>query len=80
MDFIQKVLEHFPRVDAQWLITGKQAGGVTEQIQEPVQQTTETKPKVEDGNWGKEEKMNKKEVERIIVFYTDRTFDTYEQS
>ncbi len=79
MDFIQKVIEHFPRVDAQWLITGKQSGGVAATLQDLAPESNDPKPD-NKSDLGNALNGNKKVVERIIVFYTDRTFDTYEQS
>ncbi len=73
IDFIQKMLETFPRVDAGWLITGKNPGQKTEERivpDEPDADTPEFKQPIPTG---------KKEIKKIVVFYSDHTFDSYEQ-
>ena len=85
MDFVQKIIEHFPRVDAAWLITGKESGKT--QQEEMSAGTTDTRkvdaqdPPYSNGNKAQvNTKSNfNKAVEKIVVFYTDRTFDVYEQ-
>lgn len=83
LDFIQRVLEHFPRVDAGWLITGKAPGSSqkasAEQTAAPLNQ-----PEPKDESQSAElpplfpsSPKNKKPIERIIVFYEDRSFDEY---
>ncbi len=80
LDFIEKVLLHFPRVDAAWLITGKQSV--------PVEDSKSVKPKVKsqttaavklESNKIEITNSNKK-VDRIVIFYSDGTFDSYEHS
>lgn len=83
LDFIQKTLVAFPRVNAQWLITGKQQGQSPEVS---YQEDNEIKP--DPGHEEEPEKKpvsaqetHTKEIERIVVFYTDGTFtDTYPKS
>lgn len=82
LDLLQKILLHFPRVDAGWLITGKAPAGTkpTETVPnpraaatpKPAESTDQAAPQTSVGG------ISEKEVERILVFYTDRTFDTYE--
>lgn len=86
MDFVQKIIEHFPRVDAAWLITGKESGrvpkekihnkstivnGGLEEIGMPMHSEMDAP--------GSSKRNANKEIEKIVVFYTDRTFDVYEQ-
>lgn len=78
LDFLEKILIHFPRVNAHWLITGA--------IVEGKQDLTATRQndnqdelrrldvKAENA---KVEIDQTKEVERIVVFYTDATFKEY---
>jgi len=71
MDFLEKVLEQFPRVDPGWLLTGKSPGAPPkenaeadrEEIREPLEETASSK---------------EKRVVRIVMFYDDHTFDTYQ--
>ncbi len=74
MDFIEKVLEHFPRVDAGWLITGR-----TSQPATPMQPKAGSETKTATvKSLPVLPKSKENVVERIVVFYTDRTFDVYE--
>ncbi len=100
LDFIQKILEHYPKVDAQWLINGKQSSqdqlkvaNEPKQIDEGVEKVVEEKVS-EETLLRKEAKSlppeskevisnssgTSKQVDRIIVFYTDNTFETFNPS
>ncbi len=77
LDFIQKTLDAFPKVNAQWLITGKQSSN--DKIISYSDNSTQ--PSIDDvPTFKKEDLSNKlegseeKEIERIVVFYTDGTF------
>ncbi|HKL03053.1 MAG TPA: helix-turn-helix transcriptional regulator [Cryomorphaceae bacterium] len=73
IDFIQKMLEKFPRVDAGWLITGKDPSPTAAKEESP------TKLPIEKLKSGKSPSLEKKEIEKIVVFFTDNTFESYEQ-
>ncbi len=90
-DFIQKILHAFPNLNADWLITGsgemyKQRRAAGELFDGPF---SETSPAKDERNLSAnvetpsllEEKASdippSKEVERVIVFYTDKTFREY---
>lgn len=72
LDFLEKIIVSFPRVNAHWLITGEMpdvstgAAGMHEE--QHAAYGTGTAPQKE------------KEIDRIVVFYTDKTFDTYRSS
>lgn len=79
LDFLQKVVLRFPDVNINWILTG---------IGEPI--FTANKEKRENDieistEFEKEKDKNKelpnkeKEIERIVVFYSDKTFDTFNQ-
>ncbi|NEN25759.1 helix-turn-helix transcriptional regulator [Cryomorpha ignava] len=78
LDFIQKVLENFPRVDSGWLITGKNPESKkpddTPTINKAPHEITTQQPKMKSKS-----KSEIKTIEKIVIFYTDRTFETYEQ-
>jgi len=92
-DFIQKILVAFPEIDGDWLITGsgemykgKSPSGdlfeAKKEIQLPVSEVKAEKRPV-TLNIRKPEKdvekvLKKREIERVIVFYTDRTFREYD--
>jgi len=71
LDFLAKIIDNYPKVNASWLITGTTRDG---ELKEPINNTQESiKPKTEgsfvDG-----------EIEKIVVFYTNGTFSSYTAS
>jgi len=91
-DFIHKILDAFPGINADWLITGygemyKQRGTAEELFDGPFSETSPAKderkmsapletPGLKDQKAIPEISRNR-EVERVIVFYTDKTFREY---
>lgn len=64
LDFLEKILLHFPRVNAHWLITGE------------VQ--NELNPPEESNNVGTHNlHMKPKEISKIVTLYSDGTFESY---
>ena len=91
-DFIHKILDAFPGINAEWLITGfgdmyKQRTIPGALFDGPFSETSPAKdeqkpsPKIEKEGSKVTEKEpaveNEREVERVIVFYTDKTFREY---
>lgn len=92
-DFLQKIIEAFPSVSAEWLITGKgellrskiQRQDLFTEVEidenEPVKERTRTsvfqgkKPLQDNINDEKTSKI--RIVEKIIVFYSDKSFEEY---
>jgi transcriptional regulator with XRE-family HTH domain len=74
LEFIQKVLHAFPKISADWLITGNTSAPteiVTSEVKsEP--ETTYTSP-----TSPKEEQLKHKSIKKIVVFYTDNTFEEF---
>jgi transcriptional regulator with XRE-family HTH domain len=92
-DFINKILESFPGINAEWLLTGlgemyKQRRATDELFDGPFSETSPAKAepklsaKIESTGIKnqpvKEDPAAKKQVERVIVFYTDKTFREYQ--
>jgi transcriptional regulator with XRE-family HTH domain len=79
LDFIQKVLDKFPRVDPMWLITGKEnKKQLSNSGAEKMSSTPSASAEPTKTNASKS--VNKdKDIDRIVIFYSDRTFDVYEQ-
>ncbi|MEQ8624323.1 MAG: helix-turn-helix transcriptional regulator [Vicingaceae bacterium] len=86
LEFIQKVIKRYPKVDAAWLISGATSN------QEPTRvdneqlnpEKPETAPEVETvAKKEVEEKVlvdkpfNIKSIKRIVVYYTDGTFEEF---
>lgn len=86
LDFIQKTLEHFPRVNADWLVTGKVRED-SEQVTaiDPIK-TQETKQEPQSENKNSPEQTNSadvslensKEIDKIVWFYSDGTYKVYQ--
>lgn len=77
IDFLEKVIEHFPRVDPGWLITGKSPG--SKKVEEPDQipkpeATKKQKPPSDIGRLA----SSNRHIKKIVIFYSDQTFETYE--
>lgn len=68
-DFIEKILLAFPRVSADWLLTGKQQT-------EPVEESMVDKVK-EISQKKSPDSTSEKKVVKMVVFYSDFTYDTY---
>lgn len=91
IDFLQKCIQAYPDVDIQWLITGKQTKisiKSTENIDnlqlnvvkssEPYEQTSLfDSPQTEYVSKPPIQMQNRKSIERIVTFYTDKTFTEY---
>ena len=68
LEFIQKVLIQFPKVSADWLISGKTT--ITDNKIAETNHTTLPSNKKASPTLSKE-----KEIKKIVVFYTDNTFE-----
>ena len=77
IDFLEKTLKTFPKVNGDWLIMGK-VHQTAEKREE--QKTTDTKEVIKPSEKENKESTNDsasnmdKKIERIIVFYRDGTF------
>ena len=86
LDFIQKTLEHFPRVNADWLVTGKVRES-SEQVAtiDPIKMQevkeepqSEYKKSPEQTNSADVSLENSKEIDKIVWFYSDGTYKVYQ--
>jgi len=66
LDFLAKLLNHYPNVNASWLVTGITRDG---ELQEE-HPADELDPKEGDA-------ITKSPIERVMVFYKDGTFKHY---
>jgi transcriptional regulator with XRE-family HTH domain len=78
LDFLEKILVHFPRVNAHWLITGAIVEGKQDltaaQLIENEDELNRSALKTEKD---KIDLNQQKTIERIVIFYTDATFKEY---
>ena len=69
LEFIQKVLHRFPKVSGDWLISG-----ATNTEKDTLPNNTRSKS---SKNSSPPTSSTGKEVEKIVIFYTDNTFDEF---
>ncbi|KOY86734.1 hypothetical protein AD998_11780 [bacterium 336/3] len=77
LDFLHKIVIRYPEVNINWLLSG---------LGEPLLNWNNSKSEQEieedsenSTTFDKENKKNvKKDIEKIVVFYTDKTFETFE--
>ena len=81
LDFIQKTLKSFPRVNGDWLVTGRPVGANTRQDSTTDYEGTKddspaNNPKEAVESIGSNDTINQKvkKIERIVVFYSDGTY------
>jgi transcriptional regulator with XRE-family HTH domain len=77
-EFVEKMLLAFPKVQAHWLLTGKQQ--VAEQVEKPVEPLQSSLVMKDEEPLVYEKPLqakSEKEVVKIVVFYNDFTFDTH---
>lgn len=82
LDFIQKTLEHFPRVNADWLITGKIREDSTPLTTTVTGKNEEVKDEPRASYIAESDSdplETKSEVEKIVWFYTDGTYKVFKQ-
>lgn len=87
IDFIQKILIAFPKVDANWLVTGKKVGKTLESSSmdrdekdpySPSDDKHQSKPfdEIRSVKPGQEQKIaDTKSIQKVVVFYNDGTFE-----
>jgi len=92
LEFVQKVLNRFPKVDANWLVNGstnmqqKNIKPVPEDqsiIEDDQEDEKRAEESLTDNIVRSEEPISygvNKEVERIVVFYSDQTFREFKPS
>lgn len=83
LEFIQKILKAFPKIDSNWLING--TAQVKEKVVESVQESKplETKTEqIEEQDFKESQPKSNpvnlnKSIKKIVVFYNDGTFEEY---
>ncbi|MDP5105337.1 MAG: helix-turn-helix transcriptional regulator [Polaribacter sp.] len=69
LDFVLKITSEFKEVDIHWLLEGKGVFPKTEQKESPTSTPTLFSSNSNDG----------KQIQRIVVFYVDGTFEEYQK-
>ncbi len=68
LDFLSKIIQHFPKVNASWLITGEVREGEFRGEQQEVTKTTRHS----------KSPQHSQSIEKIVFFYKDGTFREFE--
>ncbi|MDH4473652.1 MAG: helix-turn-helix transcriptional regulator [Fluviicola sp.] len=80
-EFVEKMLLAFPKVQAHWLLTGRQqaSDGVEVQVAKAGSQLVmkDESPLVYERPIKEKTEKPEKEIVKIVTFYSDFTFDTY---
>lgn len=77
LEFVLKVVKNFPEVNLYWLLNGK--GTFPSETSEKVSPTPHSSIQPDDTNT-KEIKNPAKTIERIVIFYSDGSFEAYDDS
>lgn len=79
LDFVMKVVQTFPEVELYWLLNGKGSFPPAPQPEiTSIKEKNTSSPISEEKETPKRnQSTTSKEIEKVIVFYTDGTFDAY---
>lgn len=73
LEFVLKVVDKFPEVNIYWLLNGK--GSFPQTKKKEIAPTPTHRPEVQTIA-----STPKKEIDKIIIFYTDGTFETFNKN
>ncbi|PQB04464.1 helix-turn-helix domain-containing protein [Aureitalea marina] len=84
LDFVMKLLSHFPEVDLYWLMngTGKFPAEKNEAIRSTDSISMDMTPTESEGNkyhQKKEGLISDSQIERIVIFFKDGSFKAYDR-
>lgn len=75
LDFLEKIIKQFPRVNAHWLITGEMSS--TQQLDQQLESDLKEKDMVQTYSKEVATITNDKVLIKIVEFYSDNTFVEY---
>lgn len=77
LDFVMKVLSSYPEVELYWLMNGKGEFPSQKNMTQNTIERPETKKQTQD-NYISPLSINEKSIERIVIFYSDGSFKSFE--
>ncbi|WP_314895292.1 helix-turn-helix transcriptional regulator [uncultured Capnocytophaga sp.] len=80
LDFVLKIVNKYPEIDLYWLLYGK-GTFPKEEVQNPKESIPNEiifPPSLEEKSYVKQEVLEEKEIQKIVFFYKDKTFDIFE--
>nr|WP_317045966.1 helix-turn-helix transcriptional regulator [Marixanthomonas spongiae] len=81
LEFVMKVIQTFPEVELYWLLNGKGTFPPNEnnKIGSNTEKKTQIKKTALDNPESQDSVTTKKEIDRIVIFYSDGSFKAYEK-
>ena len=76
LDFVLKILSTYPEVELYWLLNGKGTFPASDTL--PKQESKKPEIPLEVQTKLKFNNSNEKDIERIIIFYSDGTFKNFQ--
>lgn len=73
LEFVLKVVKTFPEVNLYWLLNGKGVFPVSKKDASPTPVTEDPPRQINEGS-------PQKEINKIIIFYKDGSFETYQKN
>ena len=80
LDFVLKIVNKYPEIDLYWLLYGN-GTFPKEEVQNPKESIPNEiifPPSLEEKSYVKQEVLEEKEIQKIVFFYKDKTFDIFE--
>lgn len=80
LDFVLKIINKYPEIDLYWLLYGK-GTFPKEEVKNPKESIPNEiifPPSLEEKSYVKREVLEEKEIQKIVFFYKDKTFDIFE--
>ena len=80
LDFVLKIINKYPEIDLYWLLYGK-GTFPKEEVKNPKESIPNEiifPPSLEEKSYVKQEVLEENEIQKIVFFYKDKTFDIFE--
>ena len=81
LDFVLKIINKYPEIDLYWLLYGK-GTFPKEEVKNPKESIPNEiifPPSLEEKSYVTQEILEEKEIQKIVFFYKDKTFDIFEK-
>jgi len=80
LDFLEKIIRSYPKVNASWLVTGEAKKDIDSP--EPLSEKNKEEPRLVDveKNIVRNALQDSSEIERIVIFYKNGKFKEYQSS
>ena len=79
-DFLESLILHYPNLNLEWLVSGKGKMYHENENGMPIESTPQQDEPVQLDLFSLQSPANNREISRIMVFFTDKTFQEFRQS